>query len=106
MDILKKIQEMQKDRQWSVYKLSKESGLTQSTLSNMFSRQTIPSIATLQAICDAYGISLGDFFGNQGDDKAFSSLSSDEKDLIETYRQLSQDKKEAVKSLLNISSRK
>lgn len=47
MDILDRITELREERGWSVYKLAEESGLTQSTLANMFSRKTMPSIATL-----------------------------------------------------------
>lgn len=62
MDVLKKINKMRLDRGWSVYRLSVESGIAQSTLTNMFNRETQPSITTLQLICDAFGITLADFF--------------------------------------------
>lgn len=64
MDILKKIDELRRARGWSVYKLAEESGLTQSTLANMFARGTQPTISTLESICKAYGISLAEFFSD------------------------------------------
>ena len=36
MDVLKKINKLRIDRNWSVYRLSVESGVSQSTLTNMF----------------------------------------------------------------------
>lgn len=64
MDILEKINKLRLERGWSVYKLAEESGLTQSTIANMFSRKTMPSISTLTQICNAFGISLSEFFSD------------------------------------------
>jgi transcriptional regulator with XRE-family HTH domain len=51
-----------KERDWSDYKLSIQAGLSQSTVANIFKRGTAPTIATLTSICDALGITLGQFF--------------------------------------------
>ena len=50
------------ERGWSEYRLAKESGLSQSTISNLFVRNTLPSIATLEIICKSFGITLAQFF--------------------------------------------
>ncbi|MGN1316407.1 MAG: helix-turn-helix domain-containing protein [Acutalibacteraceae bacterium] len=62
MDVLKRINQLRLDRNWSVYRLSVESGLPQSTITNMFNRETLPSIVTLQALCDGFGITMAEFF--------------------------------------------
>ncbi len=62
MNVLEKINKMRLERNWSVYRLSVESGVSQSTLTNMFNRETLPSIVTLQLICNAFGITLSEFF--------------------------------------------
>lgn len=62
MNILKKINKMRLEREWSVYRLSLESGVSQSTLTNMFNRETLPSITTLECICNAFGITMSEFF--------------------------------------------
>lgn len=67
MNTVKKIKKLLDDRQWSVYKLSKLSGVSQSTLSNMFNRNNDPSISTLGDICNAFGITLSQFFANDGE---------------------------------------
>ena len=36
--------------------------MPQSTITNMFNRETLPSIVTLQSICNAFGITLSEFF--------------------------------------------
>lgn len=66
MDVVAHIYELLDARGWSVYRLKKESGLPQSTLSN-FSRGTVPSISTLETICKALGITLSQFFAEAGE---------------------------------------
>lgn len=102
MDILEKIDDMRQERGWSYYMLAQEAGLTQSTVLNMFSRGTQPSIKTLTAICSAFGITLSEFFAEEGDIMgADKGLSGNEKELIAMYRNLSEKDKNAVMFLIN-----
>jgi transcriptional regulator with XRE-family HTH domain len=80
-----------------MYKLSKESGIAQSTLSNMFTRNNDPSISTLEDICRAFNISLSQFFADEGD---MITLSKDQSDMLEKWSALSQDQKSALLKLL------
>ena len=57
MDVLARIEELRKQKGWTMYKLGNEAGLTPSTLTNMYTRGTSPSIGTLSAICAALGVS-------------------------------------------------
>ena len=77
MDALRKINTMRLERGWSIYRLSVESDLPQSTLVNMFSRETQPSIATLEAICKGFGITLAEFFTETEEEKG-EVMSKDE----------------------------
>ena len=93
MDINSRILQLMRERKWTEYRLAKESGLSQSTISNLFNRNTVPSVATLETICSGFGITLSQFFseGNfvelSPEQKAFFdswlSLTAEEKDLIE-----------------------
>ncbi len=94
-DVLTKIQQLKNERGWSVYKLSYEAGLTQSTIANMFSRKTQPSISTLSLICDAFGITLAEFFGCNN-----NNLTTDELLLIANYKKLSAKNKNVINSVL------
>lgn len=59
MDILERIKSLQNERGWTNYQLAQEAAMTQSTLTNMFTRKTLPSLTTLIAICEAFEITLG-----------------------------------------------
>jgi len=96
MDILKRINQMRLDRNWSIYRLSVESGIAQSTLTNMFNRETLPSITTLECLCEAFGISLSVFFA----EGTGEIQPNDEKELISLYAGVSDEAKQAVLSLL------
>ena len=62
MDTHSKLRQLMSERGWTAYRLAKESGLSESTLANIFKRNTVPSISTLEAVCAAFGISLAQFF--------------------------------------------
>lgn len=62
MDILKRIDEIMKKQNLNDYQLSKLSGLSTSTISNMRKRNTIPLIATLEYICGSLDMTLSQFF--------------------------------------------
>ena len=61
MDIPKRINAILKMRGWTRYRLAKESGIPESTLTNIFYRNTVPTIATLEEICKTMNLSLADF---------------------------------------------
>ena len=63
-----------------------ESGLTQSTLNNLYTRKTEPKISTLRAICGAFGITLSEFFKEE----------ENEDELIRRVKPLSKENKQAL----------
>ena len=64
MDIIERLNLILEKYGWTKYKLSQESEIAESTLSNIFHRGTVPTIATLQAICDTMNITLAEFFAD------------------------------------------
>lgn len=96
MNVLERINELRNSRGWSIYKLAEESGITQSTLANMFNRQTQPSISTLTALCEAFGITLSQFFDCESND-----FSNEELLLLNKYKKLNQKEKNIVNSLID-----
>lgn len=84
------------DRGWTKYKLSKECGLSESTLANIFRRNVEPSIATLEAICKGFGITLSQFFA----DSDMVELSPELKELFNEWVSLTPEQKSALLQLL------
>ena len=98
MDILKHIEELRDEREWNNYKLSERANVPYPTIVNMFSRRTMPSMATLMALCEAFDMNLSQFFN---EDKTVFVLSEDEKNLITQYRKLDKKNKTVVNTLIN-----
>ncbi len=95
MEILEKIDKLRIARGWSVYKLAEESMLSQSTLANMFTRKTMPTFETLKSLCNAFGITLSQFFAEENEKATVK-----EAELIKNYRRLSENNQEAVLELI------
>ena len=96
MDTNERIRQLMDERQWTEYRLAKESGLSQSTIANLFSRNTVPSISTLEAICTGFGLTLAQFFceGNMVE------LSDEQKELFERWISLTSVQKHVLLELI------
>ena len=53
-----RIRQLMAERGWTIYRLAQESGLSQTTISNIFKRNNQPSLPTVNAC----GITLAQFF--------------------------------------------
>ena len=95
-EIIAKIERLRKERGWSTYRLAENACIAHSTIFNMNTRRTLPSITTLSCLCDAFGITMADFFS----DGEGEVLTQEEKQLVENYRKLSYKNKTAVRTLI------
>lgn len=85
---------MRIERGWSINYLAMEAMLTQSTVNNMFTRQTDPKISTLRAICNAFGITLSEFFAEENTPDDLTT------ELNRRIDRLSAEQKEALLTIL------
>lgn len=97
MDVIKRIDMLMKERNWSDYKLSTESGLSSSTIANIHRRNTVPSISTLESICSAFGITLAQFFT---EDSHIVQLNNDQQDLFNQWIALTDNQKDLIYQLI------
>jgi len=58
-------------------------------------RNTVPSITTLEAICDAFGITLSQFFSEPGDQE-YVHLSMEQLDMFNDWISLTSHQKEIL----------
>ena len=93
-DALERIAELQKERNWSNYRLAEEAGISLSTITNMYLRKTLPSLTTLDNICNAFGVTLEEFFRESPDASAQDSM------VLSLYRRLSPRDKRTVIALM------
>lgn len=96
MDTKKRIKELMDERGWTMYMLSKKSGISQTALANMYKRNTEPTIPTLEAICNAFGITLSQFFAvNQ-----MIELTEEQKQLFDCWISLEPEQKELLLKII------
>ena len=53
-DTLMKIQKLMNERNWSLYKLAKESDIPYSSLNSLFLKNNQPTLSTLEKICKGF----------------------------------------------------
>lgn len=100
MDILDKITQFRLERNWSEYQLAEESGLTQSTISSWYRKNMLPSITSLSKICDAFGITLSQFFLE--DDDNTTLLTDQQRQLLYYAAKLNSEQYEALVHFLKL----
>jgi len=98
--VLLRIQEILAERSWSVYKLAKESDIPYSSLNNIFIRHTTPTIISLEKICKGFNISLSEFFSYDIPIKQKTDLTTYERTIINTYRELNRNDKKILEAYL------
>lgn len=97
MDILKRLQELQRQRGWSDYKIAKEAGLSPNTVSNIYRRGNVPSLVTLEALCKAFGITPAQFFA----DDEMIELTPELRQLFDKWTALTDEQKKALWQIMN-----
>ena len=97
LDTLGRLRRLLDERNWTEYRLAKASGLSDSTIKNIYKRNTQPTIDTLEAICRGFGITLAQFFA----DGEMVELTPDLKELFNGWVNLTPEQKQAVITMVN-----
>lgn len=96
MDVTGRIRQLMDKRGWTEYRLVKETKLPASTISNIFHRNSTPSIITLESICSAFGISLSQFFAEGN----FVALTPEQETLLDRWATISDEQKQLLLDLI------
>ncbi|MBQ6779918.1 MAG: helix-turn-helix transcriptional regulator [Treponema sp.] len=98
MDILEKIREYRLERNWTEYQLAEKSGLPQSTISSWYRKNQIPTVPSLEKICDAFGVTLSQFFAEAS--AQVVSLTKEQVALLHEWNRLTKKQKNIILTLL------
>ena len=98
MNVIERIHQLREERGWSINNLAMEAEMTQSTLNSILSRNTPPKIETLQSLCNAFQITLAQFFL---EDEQFELVNGIEKDLLSAFRKLPAKKQQALLEIIS-----
>ena len=96
MDTHERLRQLLNERGWTEYRLAKNCGLSESTIANIYRRNTVPSLATLEAICKGFGITMAQFFA-EGE---MVEINPELKELFENGVNLTPEQKKAANQML------
>ena len=103
-DVLSAITEYRLERGWSEYQLAERSGLPQSTISSWYRKDIVPTVPSLEKICDAFGITLSQLFAMNGSPV---TLTTRQKELLERWDRLDEEQQKIVFQLIdNMNSKR
>ena len=89
IDILSRISFYREQKGWSEYQLSDRASIPQSTINSWNHKNFVPTISSLEKICDAFGITLSQFFSE--DDASLLTLTPLQKKLVTASGHLEED---------------
>lgn len=102
---LVKITRLLNERNWSLYKLAKESCIPYSSLNSLFQKNNQPTISTLEKICDGFHITMAEFFM---DDTPFREktydITNEELNIIHNIRTLNKHDSQLIINFINFIS--
>lgn len=96
-EIFDKADALRKEKGWTIYELAKNAGVSPTTIYNWRDRLSSPSLALLDAVCSAFGISVISFLSD-GDEPI--PLTEEEKTLVHLWEALSAEQRKSVISLM------
>ncbi|MCR5796496.1 MAG: helix-turn-helix transcriptional regulator [Eubacterium sp.] len=87
--LLNHLTELLDEKGWSLYRLSNESQVPYSTITNMFRRESCPTIFVLKKVCYTLNLDLWEFFYEIETKKRVpDTIDSTEADILSLYRRL------------------
>lgn len=93
IDILKKITDLRIERNWTEYQLAEKSDIPQSTISSWYRKNFLPTIPSLYKICEAFNITLSDFFN---EDTKMTSLTQSQSELLKSCNKLNKSQQQKL----------
>ena len=101
-EILERLEQLMAERGWSVYRLARECGLSESTVANIFRRNGSPSLETLQAMCRALEIPMSRFFA----ENEMVELTPELRELFEQWALLTKEQKNSILEVIRLLGQK
>ena len=86
-----RIAELCRKRGYTKYRLAQLTGITQTALGNMLNQKSMPTMANLEKICDAFEITIAQFFS---DDESRLDLTKEQKEILEIWDGLDEKERE------------
>lgn len=97
-NILETIATYRQERGWTEYQLAERSGLPQSTISSWYRKNMVPTVPSLEKVCDAFGITLSQLFAQDGEPV---TLTASQRKLLDRWDRLDVEQQAAIFQLID-----
>ncbi|MDO5409750.1 MAG: helix-turn-helix transcriptional regulator [Lachnospiraceae bacterium] len=97
IDILKRIENMRFERNWTEYELSKKADIPQSTISSWYRKNQVPALRSLEKLSHAFGVTLSVMVADEED---LVELSSQDRDALRLFHCLTFEQRANLLKLL------
>lgn len=91
--IVDRIDSLRVEQSYSIYELAQRADLSENTLKKVYKKQGFPNVFTIYRLCQAFNITLSEFFMLDKNKRAFSKK---ELELLERFSQLSPKAQDAL----------
>lgn len=95
--IIERIEQLCARKNISRYRLAQKSGIAQSSISTLLNRKSVPTIQTLERLCEGLDMTLAQFFAG---DEEFPDLTADQKQLLAVWNEMDEHQRELVKAYM------
>ena len=92
-----RIAELCEKRGYTKYRLSQLTDMSQTALANILNRRSVPTVVTLERICDAFDITLAQFFT---ENSGRLNLTEDQNEILEIWDGLEAKEKEILMTFI------
>lgn len=101
--IIERIEQLCEKKHISRYRLAQKSGIAQSSISTLLNRKSVPTIQTLEKICEGLDMTLSQFFAG---DAEIPDLTEAQKQLLLDWNAMDEQQRELVKAYMQGIKRK
>ena len=100
MEYGKRLKQLREAKEFSIYRLSKDSDISQGHISDLENGKNQPTIETLKKLLTPMGITLSEFFNEDGE---VTVLNDREKEIVTSFRTMNDENASLVSVKYNVS---
>lgn len=97
IDILERMEKLQESRGWTEYQLAQRAEIPQSTISSWRRKKMLPSLLSLEKICNAFEMTMAQFLAESG---RMTEITPDQRKLLDRWEMLSSAQRKAFLELM------
>ena len=86
-----RIAELYQKRGYTKYRLAQLTGITQTALGNILNQKSMPTMANLERICDAFEVTIAQFFSEDG---RRLNLTDEQKEILDIWDSMEEKERE------------